>query len=123
MAWAALWYVRTEPKVRDRTILMFTSIKLGQVIELASGVGELGSLADGSGAPTILLKEGIEVATVLGTQPLVDRPLPRLPMDNHPFLAHETASGGVHADSYNSSVSPLPGPLGHAPKATAAIAT
>lgn len=85
--------------------------------DLMTGVGEIGTLADGRQQSTIALAEGITVPTVIGQQPRVSKPLPSLPMEDHPHLLDEYASAGVHGDSYNSSVSPLPGPLGLNPSA------
>ena len=103
-----------DRKALWRTFLMFSNIKPNQALELMRGVGEVGVLADGSGAATITV-EGVELPTVIGAQPVVRKPLARLPMEDHPYMLDEYASAGVHADNYNSSVSPLPGPLGLKP--------
>ena len=84
--------------------------------DLLTGVGDIGTLADGTGRPSINLVEGITVPATLGQQPLTQKPLPALPMEDHPYMLDEYASAGVHGDSYNSSVSPLPGPLGINPR-------
>jgi hypothetical protein len=84
---------------------------------MMSDIGELGTLADGSGSEELLLAEGLTVPMTRGSQPLARKPLPPLPMPRHPFLLDETASVGVHGDSYNSGVSPFPGPLGVRPRA------
>lgn len=91
---------------------------VSRIWNLMTGVGEIGTLANGSNQPTVVLKEGITVPTVIGSQPLIAKPLAPLPMEDHPFMLDEYASAGVHGDSYNSSVSPLPGPLGINAKAT-----
>jgi len=119
LACALVWFFTGDAKQRSRTVKMLTSIKVGQVVELMSGIGELGILNDGSGAKTMRLPEGIEVEVFRGKQPLVRKPLPPLPMEDHPYMLDEYGSGGVHTDSYNSSVSPLPGPLGIKPKVKA----
>jgi hypothetical protein len=98
-----------------RTVTMITSIKLRQVREIFKGVGEVGVLAEDSSSDTVTLPDGTVLPRVRGQQPLVQKPLPPLPMPDHPFMLDEYASGGVHADSYNSGVSPLPGPLGLQP--------
>ena len=82
-----------------------------RIWDLMTGVGDIGTLADGSGRASIELAEGISVPSVTGQQPLIPKPLPPLPMEDHPYMLDEYASAGVHGDSYNSSVSPLPGPL------------
>ena len=93
-------------------------LPLRNIVAILGGAGDLGSLAAGGNQELMLLKEGISVPRVLGQQPLIARPLPRLPMPDHPYLLDELASGGVHADSYNSSVTPHAGPRGIAPVAS-----
>ena len=110
------WLLADTQSLR-RTLTLLSAIKINQMLELMRGVGEVGVLADGSGAATLRIAPGIEVPVALGHQPLVARPLPPLPMEDHPYMLDEYASAGVHADSYNSSVSPLPGPLGIDPVA------
>lgn len=83
--------------------------------EIMNGAGDVGVLADGS--KSIRLKDGTVLPASVGQHPLIRKPLPKLPMPDHPFLMDETASGGVHGDTYNSSTTPFPGPLGIAPKA------
>jgi len=80
-------------------------------------VGDVGTLASGRDSQGIAILEGLTVPTMNGAQPLKRKPLPPLPMEDHPYLLDEYASAGVHGDSYNSSVSPLPGPLGIKPSA------
>jgi len=100
-----------------RTMTMLSSIKLRQVGEILKGVGEVGVLAEDSSSATVTLPGGTVLPRVRGQQPLVPNPLPPLPMPDHPYMLDEYGSGGVHADSYNSGVSPLPGPLGVNPVA------
>ncbi len=92
--------------------------KVERIVDLMTGVGELGTLADGSGQANIKLKEGITVPARKGNQPLASNPLPPLPMEDHPYMLDEYNSAGVHGDSYNSSVSSLPGPFGQNPATT-----
>lgn len=92
-------------------------LPMSSIIEIAGGAGELGTLADGTGEADIELAEGPSVPAVLGQQPLPRKPMAKLPMPGHPYLLDELASGGVHGDAYNSSVTPLPGPLGLSPVA------
>ncbi len=102
----------------EATLIMLQSLKLSQVFEMLSGIGRMGVLADGTGAETVRLPECVTIPTAKGEQPLTYKPLPPLPMPDHPYLLDEYASGGVHSDSYNSSTSPLPGPVGINPIAT-----
>ncbi|MDP6933754.1 MAG: hypothetical protein QGG40_12600, partial [Myxococcota bacterium] len=89
-----------------------------QLTEMLSGIGEVGTLADGSGRDSYDLPSGSTVPAAIGTQPLVYQPMDALPMPDNPGLLDELASGGVHSDGYNSSTSPLPGPLGIRPLTT-----
>lgn len=87
------------------------------ISEMRRGAGELGVLPDGSGKEDIRIADDMVVRVVSGTRPSVPQPMPRLPMPDHPFMMDETASAGVHGDTYNSSVTPFAGPLGIAPAA------
>ena len=114
---ALVAFVTVDRQKLGRTVKMITSIKLGQVRELRIGPGQVGVLVEASSSDTVTLPDGTTLPRTRGQQPLVPKPLPPLPMPDHPFMLDEYASGGVHADSYNSGVSPLPGPLGLSPKA------
>lgn len=92
-------------------------VSLTTVRELLAGASSVGTLANGASS-SIQLEGGVVVPALVGEHPLVRHPLPPLPMPDHPFLMDETAAGGVHGDTYNSSTTPYPGPLGVAPKAT-----
>jgi len=94
-----------------------TAVTSTQLAEMAAGIGEIGILADGSGRESYDLPSGSTVPAAIGTQPLVYKPMDSLPMPDNPGLLDELASGGVHTDGYNSSTSPLPGPLGVNPLA------
>ncbi len=115
---AAIGLASTDAKTLKRSWVMLTALKLNQVVEILSGPGALGVLADGGESEAVTLEDGTEVPRMTGIQPLHPHPLPPLPVPDHPFLLDENDSGGVHADSYNSSVSSLPGPLGRRPRAT-----
>jgi len=94
-----------------------TAVLPSQLAEMVAGIGEIGVLADGSGRESYDLPEGVTVPAATGTQPLVYKPMDPLPMPDNPGLLDEYASGGVHSDGYNSSTSPLAGPLGLNPLA------
>ena len=89
-----------------------TAVTTEQLMEMVSGLGDIGMLADGSGRDSYDLPSGSTVPAAIGTQPLVYKPMEALPMPDNPGLLDELASGGVHTDGYNSSTSPLPGPRG-----------
>ena len=101
-----------------RQVEMALPLPVRSIVAILGGADALGTLADGRAESTIPLKEGISVPTRLGSQPLAAKPLPALPMPDHPHLLDELASGGVHGDSYNSSTTPFAGPRGIAPIAT-----
>jgi hypothetical protein len=116
-ALAVLCAFTVDRRKLGRTVKMITSIQFGQVRELLGGPGQVGVLAAASTSDTVTLPDGTVLPRVRGRLPLERKPLPPLPMEDHPFMLDEYASGGVHADSYNSGVSPLPGPLGLDPVA------
>lgn len=99
--------------VADKLPLSLTAFR-----EILGGASDIGHLANGSANREFQVADGIRVPTLVGSHPLIPHPLPRLPMPDHPFLMDETASGGVHGDTYNSSTTPYAGPLGIAPIAT-----
>ena len=99
--------------VADKLPLSLTAFR-----EILGGAGDIGHLANGSANREFQVADGIRVPTLVGSHPLIPHPLPRMPMPDHPFLMDETASGGVHGDTYNSSTTPYAGPLGIAPIAT-----
>lgn len=109
------WVLTTAQAPDDADVFYEIAERLvsaNQVAELTGPLGAVGVLADGTNPETYVLPSGPTVPAMLGTQPLVYKPLAPLGMPDNPGLLDELASGGVHTDGYNSSTSPLPGPLG-----------